>query len=523
MHTSETAAPSTAALGATRSIALWTAVLLSGAMVMLYEFVAARILQRYFGSSLDVWASVISVMMAALSLGYATGGMVADRRGSFAPLGWAMIIAGVTGAGMEVLAALVGERLPEIEVARVLHPYIASGLVSFVPIFALGSVLPQAIRLYAGHARGVGSAAGRISAVSTFGSIVGVVLTVHVFLVHVGVRETLYGASAVLAVTGLVVALLPKPRLAAALAAALFWPHPANAQILYDNYSAYHHILVEDVGRERHLRFDNAVQSTMALDNIYSGGFEYTDFFHIPKVLYPQINSALFIGLGGGTGPKTFLAAYPTMTLQAVEIDPAVVQVAAKFFGLPQDPRLTVIVDDGRTYVQRGKSIYGTIVVDAYASGPYGPYLPYHLATQEFLKAAWKRLINGGSLVYNVVGKHNNVYQEGVYSMHATLASVFQAVYVFEARSTINTVFVAQKIEGAATAETAAWPNGPVLKVLNPQELAQSTQTLVDGGLLIFPNLAARAKQLGPMNGKVPPVPAFTDDRTSADIAPGSR
>lgn len=523
------AASGTEPLGRAPLIALLGAVALSGTMVMLYEFVAVRILARYFGGSLDVWASVISVLMAALGAGYAAGGVLADRVGTFVPIGIAMIVAGASGCFMEAAAQFSGERLAAFEWGRAFHPYLAAACISFVPVFALGTVLPQAIRLRArqGH---IGSAAGWMSALSTAGSILGVVLTVHVFLVYTGVRETLQGASMVLAAAGFALALMrTKTAAAVCIGIILCTPGPASAQVLYDNYSSYHHILVEDIGRERRIRFDNAVQSTMSLDNIYFGGFEYTDFFHMPFILDPTISSVLFLGLGGGTGPKTFLAAYPKAKIQVAEIDPQVLDVARQFFGLPQDPRLQVNIEDGRVAVQRGKSLYGAIIVDAYASGPYGPYLPQHMVTQEFFRAAWQRLQNGGTLVYNVAGKQNNIWQEGVQSIYATLCSVFQVVYVFEARSTINTVFAAQKIDPTAlwpdgTRDGHAWPEGPWLKgAMSAADLAKCARALTESGFLTFPGLERRVGQLGPLNGTPPQAPIYTDNHAPVDIAPGQR
>lgn len=517
-------------LGQTRLLALLGAVALSGAMVMLYEFVAVRILARYFGGSLDVWASVISVLMAALGAGYAMGGVLADRIGTFVPIGIALLVAGASGCLMEAAAESSGEYLGALEWGRTFHPYVASACISFVPIFALGTVLPQAIQLRARQGR-VGSAAGWMSALSTGGSILGVVLTVHVFLVYIGVRETLYVSSAVLALAGIGLALL-RPKVVAGLGVALvlLMPRPAAAQqVLFENYSAYHHILVEDIGRQRQIRFDNAIQSTMSLDNIYLGGFEYTDFFHVPFIIDPTISSVLFLGLGGGTGPKAFLAAYPKLRIQVAEIDPTVLEVARQFFGVPQDPRLQVNIEDGRVCIQRGKSLYGAIIIDAYASGPYGPYLPPHLVTQEFFRAVWQRIQNGGTLVYNIAGKQNNIWSEGVQSVYATLSSVFQVVYVFEARTSINTVFVAQKIDKGTlwpdgTRDGHPWPQGPWLKgVMKADELAKNTRTLTESGFLTFPGLERRVGQFGGLNGTTPQAPLFTDDHAPVDIAPGQR
>src|SRR3989337_1028226 len=51
----------------------------AGAALMGLEIVGSRVLAPYFGSSVYVWGSLISIFLAALSVGYYVGGQVADR------------------------------------------------------------------------------------------------------------------------------------------------------------------------------------------------------------------------------------------------------------------------------------------------------------------------------------------------------------------------------------------------------------------------------------------------------------
>ena len=55
-------------------------VFVSGAVVMILELVASRLLAPYVGTSLVVWTSLIGVILGSLSLGYWWGGRLADRR-----------------------------------------------------------------------------------------------------------------------------------------------------------------------------------------------------------------------------------------------------------------------------------------------------------------------------------------------------------------------------------------------------------------------------------------------------------
>jgi hypothetical protein len=199
--------------------------------------------------------------------------------------------------------------------------------------------------------------------------------------------------------------------------------------------------------------------------------------------------------------------------------------VAKQFFAMPDDPRLSIQVSDARAYIQRGSARYGAILMDAYASGPRGvAYLPYHLATQEFFTIVWERLDNGGSFFFNAIGRHNGDNADVLRNVLVTLESVFQAVYVFEARTSINTVFIAQKIDVDSLDENGlrngkAWPEGPWLA--HPLSGAQ-WQSLIAGldpdFLAGVPNLAQRVTQFSRAQTARRTGTLLTDDFAPTDL-----
>ncbi|GMV93787.1 MAG: hypothetical protein AMXMBFR82_35650 [Candidatus Hydrogenedentota bacterium] len=510
------------------SFALGCIVFISGGAVMIYEFLAVRILQRFVGGTLDVWGAEISICLAGLALGYSLGGYIADRTRAWYPLGIVLIIAGATAVFMEPLAFLVDEYLPKSgEMVAWWEPLFYAGVCTFIPLLALGTVMPQAIRLAVSSLERVGSSAGWVATVSTSGSICGALLAAMTFIPW-GVRESIYATSAVLALTGLAIIVVAGIRRGRLTSAALFLAlvPAAHAETIFENYSAYHHILVRDEGNERQLLFDDSAQTTMDLRDPYAGGFEYTEYFHLPMVLDPTIDRVLFVGLGGGTGPKVFLRHYPDVKIEAVEIDPEVVKVAKRFFEVPEDPRLRIVTTDGRTFLQRTRTVYGAIVMDAYGSGPNGAYLPYHLATIEFFRTAYEHIENGGSLVYNIMGTYGGQNDDIVRGILATLEQVFQQVYVFEAKSSYNTVFVAQKIVEAALAENRTrdgtpWPKGPWLA--HPADFAQLVTQLEQQGQYIPPNFAQRLTQVSDVLAAPRTGTVYTDNNAPVDLAPDRR
>lgn len=514
------------------SLALIFIVFTSGAAVMIFEFIAVRMLQRFYGSSLDVWAAEISVCLVALALGYSLGGYLADRFHSWKILGAALVIAGASAIFMEQLVVWSAQALISGETMRWWEPLAASAIATFVPLLALGTVMPQAIRLHVRRFERVGASAGRVAAVSTVGSVCGTLATSSLF-VQWGVRESLYVTCADLIALGVIIMLVQiaynrvRRHAALVLIPLCASAAPAQENVLFEDYTAYHHILVKDEGPRRVMYFDSSPQSTMNINDPYTGGFEYTDYFHVPLVIDPTMTSVLFVGLGGGSGPKSFLKSYPNLKkIEVVEIDPDVVKVAKRFFSVPEDPKLRIITTDGRTFLQRSSQKYGAIIMDAYGSGPNGAYLPYHLATVEFFEAAWERLENGGCLVYNVMGTYGGSNDDIVRGMVVTLENVFQHVYVFQAGSSWNTVYLAQKIDYDKlapnnTRDGKGWPEGPWMS--HPADLPALAAELAQSGVYVHTGLAQRMTQFSRAhtarrNGRL-----FTDNNAPVDIAPGRR
>ena len=62
-----------------KTFCIYAAVIVCGAAVLAIEMLGTRILGPFYGVSLYLWSALISVTLAALSLGYAIGGRWADR------------------------------------------------------------------------------------------------------------------------------------------------------------------------------------------------------------------------------------------------------------------------------------------------------------------------------------------------------------------------------------------------------------------------------------------------------------
>jgi spermidine synthase len=182
-----------------------------------------------------------------------------------------------------------------------------------------------------------------------------------------------------------------------------------GAETVFTKKSLYRNLAVEDEGDRLCLRFDavrneSLWQSCQDKDDPDRLLFEYTQMSFVGLVLQPHPQRVLVAGLGGGSIPRAFLRLYPKVVVDAVEIDPAVIEVARTFFALPADPRLNVIERDARVYVKAAKRDgirYDYIVLDAFN----GEYIPEHLMTREFLEECRAVLAPGGVLVANTFSR----------------------------------------------------------------------------------------------------------------------
>lgn len=204
---------------------------------------------------------------------------------------------------------------------------------------------------------------------------------------------------------------------------------------VYSTTSAYHEIDVTDHGFLRVLRFTRNRQSSMYLDSPFDTDFEYPGYFHIALALDPGATRTLVVGLGGGSVVKRMWRDYPEMRIDSVELDPEVVDIAQRFFELPEDERLRVYVDDGRRFIETCPDDYDMILIDAFDEDR----VPRQLTTEEFLRAARDRLAPGGVMAYNFIGALRGDLSKPFRSLYRTLRNVWRHVWVFAVDEGVET------------------------------------------------------------------------------------
>ena len=381
-------------------------VFLSGAGALATEIAAARLLAPYYGASTVVWANVIGLVLASLSLGYWLGGRVADRRPDPRLLG--LIV--VSAALLNVLATFISrpllelsvEGLDQVSTGAVIGSFFAVLLLFAPPVTLLGMVSPFAIRLALSDVADAGATAGRLYALSTIGSLLGTFLSALVTIPLIGTQRTLLLSAALIALPGSL--LLGRRWLLAPAAIAAFLAVPPGAikpqsGLLYEDESLYQYIQVveREDARRLYLNEGIAVHSVWREDELLTGGV-WDTFLVVPPLLGREPTRVAILGNAGGTTARAFGRFYPETAIDGVELDGAVSEAGRTYFGMGDNPRLEVHTADARPFLRRTDEQYDLIVVDAYRP----PYVPFYLATREFFSLARERLRPGGAIALNV-------------------------------------------------------------------------------------------------------------------------
>ena len=211
--------------------------------------------------------------------------------------------------------------------------------------------------------------------------------------------------------------------------------NPGDTRVVYRAQSKINgDVQVMEDRDYRFLMFGRSLQSGQNKRNLNRSAFRYVDGFHLGKAVVPDAKSALFIGLGGGMGPRQFHNFYKDMRVEAVDIDPVVVRIARRYFRLPSGPRMKVAVGDGRAYLEKNKQKYDLILLDAYDARSAPPML----TTVEFMRLVKSRLHPGGALVANVITAREGSRSGFGRSEYKTMRSVFGGVTVFPIQSALN-------------------------------------------------------------------------------------
>jgi len=427
------------------ALRFYVVVSVTGAVIMALEILSSRILAPEFGNSVFVWGSIISVFLAALSVGYYLGGRLADRNPDIAALARLISLAALFQAGLIVFGGQVTGAIGAWTHGSPAGTLIAATVLFGPPSILLATVSPFVVRLAAQDLSEVGNTAGRLYAVSTAGSLVGTLVCTFVLIPHLEVHQILsllLLATALAAILGLVeVSGRQRLHIGVAGLLALFavWSMTSTRELpsgmLHFEVSPYQTLRVSEASGHRFLYGDRTLYSSMRLED-QMPALAYQRYAAGSLLLNPEIKSLLSIGMGSGGVGSYLRTALPDLDIDFVEIDPAVVRVARQFFFFQDDPRTRAHVDDARQFLRRSEKRWDYIHTDAYI----GLSIPFHLTTVEFFDEVKRHLTPDGIVGINVATTLDAPFPQAI--LH-TLANRFSTVFAFAVRSSSNVYIMA--------------------------------------------------------------------------------
>lgn len=401
----------------------------AGASVLTLDILGVRILAPVYGLTLFPWSVLIGVTLAALALGFRLGGRLADHESGPDRLWLLPALAGV----WVLLIPFIARPLLETTVALGFRwaVLIGTAVLFFPPLLLLGMVAPGAIRLRARSLEEVGRAAGDLLAAAALTGLPAALLAGFVLVPRLGVRRTTFLVGvALLAAAGIARLSNRKTRLPGTIilllllpVTAALWKPLAERPDFQDGLtairqSAWGELRVEDTGDMRSLVIDGAVRG-----RVMPGNWQSTSAsgpaIDLARNILREPGRALVLGFGTGAVAGSF--AREGWRVDAVEPDPAVVELARRYFGF-RSGSVRIRLDDPRLFLSAAADRYDLIVLDARGSGP----LPFHLLTREAVDLMAAHLDPRGMLVVNarVVGWEDPL----VCSMAAMLRLRFREV-----------------------------------------------------------------------------------------------
>jgi len=418
---------------------------ISGFVAMVYEVAWIRWLTLILGASTYSFSLMVATFIFGIGLG---SFLISFKRGES---GYDRIYGlAEVGLGLSVLAMLpLGERVPfwfnQLTTLFVRAPFafgpymfvqmLVCFMLMLVPTVFLGMTLPAASRIATDEVRRVGSRVGGVYALNTIGTLAGAVMGGLVFLPQIGLKRTFEVGIALNLLSGVAVLWLtagqPARWIRATaigaclglfllyLAVAPQWDKNILSSGAYRQHGRFHNFqsMLDMLAQRDKLHYykDGVDASIAVLDSqgtrslLINGKADASDtgdmntqilISHYPLLSRPNSRQVLVIGMGSGVSVGSALQ-FPVEHVDAVEISKEVVEAATQWFAeanlhFADDPRVTIHVEDAKTFLQITPTVYDVIV-----SEPTNPWIAgvAGLFSKEFFEVCREHLAPDGRIV----------------------------------------------------------------------------------------------------------------------------
>ena len=483
----------------------------SGALVMVLEMVGSRVLAPHLGTSLIVWTSLIGVVLGFLALGAWIGGRLADARLARRHLAKILAAAGVASLVTAVLHREVGHAVASAISNLYVGTVVASICLLAVPALFFGMVSPYVIRLSLERLDNSGRTVGRLYALSTAGSIVGTFLGGFVLLSWFSTTQILFGVAGGMLLLAL--AAYPRGTVLVTLLGVIWaggawvahtrgdlwtgaWPCTKIVESPYNTLIVMEGLLKESPRKMRFLSTDpGSCQSGIYIDAPDVLALSYTHFYGLGTSLKPDAKRVLMLGGGGYSVPRWLLAnksglAPENLKLDVVELDPGMTATARAHFGIPDDPRLSIIHQDARVFLNHNREAYDLVFVDVFGSW-YS--VPFQMGTVEAMAELRRSVAPGGMVIMNIISALEGDKAKLYAAITGSMRAHFPEIHTFAVRDPLKRQEV-QNIMVLAFAE----PRPDLAKLL------QSRPPDAPGDARTLTHMLARRVEVG--QSSIPPL-----------------
>lgn len=447
--------------------------LVCGATVMIVEVLGSRVIGPFFGASLYVWTSLITVTLVALAAGYWFGGVLSEHRKNHND--WLYLIIALAGILIIIVPFMKSMVIKMVlPMGLRLGSLVSSGLLFGPALLLLGMVSPLIIRVAVRDTASVGRTVGLFSSISTVGSFIGTVTTGFVLIAYFDVGKIFIVVGGILLLLAVLYSVVYRrvwffmpvlmlPLLVpehGALKTKLLPSGTTLSRVFFkDSFYGNMQVLEYSYGkkRTRELVVDATVQGGIDAESGMSI-YEYSYFLQfIPRIINPNGKECLVIGLGAGVVPMWYEK--QGVRADVVDIDPLVFDVARRFFSFNISGESAV--DDARYFLNRSSKQYDYVILDVFN----GDNTPFHVLSKEALITVKQRMAPGAVLGINIWGNlRGDTYITA--SIVRTLKEVFSTVDIYPG-------FDVSSRNAIGNLELFAYDHAPV--IINREQLVKYT------------------------------------------------
>ena len=415
----------------------------AGMSVMAVEIGASRLLAPYFSSSQIVWTIIIGTIMIAMALGNVWGGRSADKNPDPTRLYTRLLVAAVWIGLIPLLGKYVIALVAMVMALIVTENYLiwsafAACMLLFVfPLMLLGTTTPSLVRYTMQNIDGAGAIVGRMNALNTIGSIIGTFAPTFLTIPSVGTAWTFIIFSGVLLLISLLYFLSAKKKrikclicivlvaisgIVSSLSGFAFW----TGGLIYEGESIYNYLQVYDDGEAICLSTNVMIgMQSISMKETVLTGYCY-DYLLAGPYMTDAVREGkeqvdiLILGLGAGTYAKQCLHYIDGVTVEGVEIDGKIVDLAYDYFDMPRE--VLAHIEDGRAFLNQLEKSYDFILVDAYQDIT----IPFQMSSVEFFTLVKEHLRPGG-----VMGVNMTMHSDREGSINHYLADTIMSVFEY--------------------------------------------------------------------------------------------